>query len=159
MSADLAEVRKLDVESQTLALAVTVLHDRLGRLRKEDTDDVFELFRSLREAGTDEERADIVDTILEIMEQAPLTVERLPSGDSAEARPEGLQGWIDFASRKVREARKKAKLTQEELAEKSGLQQSHISRIENGKHSPSPYTLEKIATGLGIPVRDFDPSH
>lgn len=159
MSAGLADIRKLDVESQTLALAVTVLHDRLGRLSKEDSDDVFELFRSLREAEADEEREDIVDAILEIMEQAPLTVERLPSGENAEARPEGLQRWIDFASRKVRDARKKANLTQEELAEKSGLQQSHISRIENGKHSPSHYTLEKIATGLGIPVSEFDPSH
>lgn len=159
MSAGLAEIRKLDVEAQTLVLAVTVLHDRLGRLRKEDSDDVFELFRSLREPETDEERTDIVDAILEIMEQAPLTVERLPLRDNAEARPEGLQRWIDFASRKVRDARKEAGLTQERLAEKSGLQQSHISRIENGKHSPSPYTLEKIATALGIPVGEFDPSH
>ena len=40
-------------------------------------------------------------------------------------------------------------LTQSELAERTGLRQSNISRIENGQSMPSIATLAKIAQGLG----------
>ena len=40
-------------------------------------------------------------------------------------------------------------LTQKELAERSGIRQSNISRIENGNCSPTVATLEAIAKGLG----------
>ena len=39
--------------------------------------------------------------------------------------------------------------TQKELAEKSGVRQSNISRIENGTCSPTIATLEALATGMG----------
>ena len=39
--------------------------------------------------------------------------------------------------------------TQKELAEKSGVRQSNISRIENGICSPTIATLEALATGMG----------
>lgn len=158
MGPGVAETRQLDDEAR-IRYAVAVLQSRLRRLPKDDANDVLELVRALTVAATDAEREDLVEAMLEILEQTPTGVERLPQSGEAAARPEGLRRWIDFASRKVHDARKKAGLTQEELAEKSGLQQSHISRIENGKHSPSPYTLEKIATALGIPVGEFDPSH
>lgn len=40
-------------------------------------------------------------------------------------------------------------LTQKELAERSGIRQSNISRIENGSCSPTIATLEALAKGLG----------
>lgn len=40
-------------------------------------------------------------------------------------------------------------MTQKELAEKSGLRQSNISRIESGAASPTVDTLSRIAAGLG----------
>ncbi|MCL2019122.1 MAG: helix-turn-helix domain-containing protein [Oscillospiraceae bacterium] len=40
-------------------------------------------------------------------------------------------------------------LTQKELAEKTGIRQSNISRIENGNCSPTIATLQQIATGVG----------
>jgi len=40
-------------------------------------------------------------------------------------------------------------LTQKELAEKTGLRQSNISRIETGRCSPTIATLQQIAEGLG----------
>jgi transcriptional regulator with XRE-family HTH domain len=43
------------------------------------------------------------------------------------------------------------------LAEKSGVHFVTISRIEQGHLSPTVATLEKLATGLGIAVRDFFP--
>ncbi|OHB75234.1 MAG: hypothetical protein A2W31_11590 [Planctomycetes bacterium RBG_16_64_10] len=62
-----------------------------------------------------------------------------------------------FVSAKIRDCRKAAGLTQQQLEEKTGLPQSHISRLENGEHSPSHATLEKIAKALNMPVTMFDP--
>ncbi len=46
-------------------------------------------------------------------------------------------------------ARKEQNLSQKELAEKTGIRQSNISRIENGNCSPTIATLQQIADGVG----------
>ena len=46
-------------------------------------------------------------------------------------------------------ARIDQKLTQKDLAERTGIRQSNISRIENGNCSPTVATLQQIATGMG----------
>ena len=56
--------------------------------------------------------------------------------------------------RMLKEARKEANITQEELAKKIGTQKSYISRLENGKGDIQLSTLFKIfETGLGRQVR------
>ena len=40
-------------------------------------------------------------------------------------------------------------LTQKELAERIGIRQSHISRLESGNYNPSLEFLQKVASGLG----------
>lgn len=40
-------------------------------------------------------------------------------------------------------------MTQKELAERTGIRQSNISRIESGASSPTVDTLARIAAGLG----------
>lgn len=40
-------------------------------------------------------------------------------------------------------------ITQKELAERTGLKQSNISRLESGNYNPSVEFLQKIANGLG----------
>lgn len=47
------------------------------------------------------------------------------------------------------QARAEKNMTQAELAEKSGVRQSNISRIERGVSSPNISTLQQIAKGLG----------
>ena len=49
----------------------------------------------------------------------------------------------------ILKARNEQNLTQSELAERTGLRQSNISRIEKGQVLPSISTLYKIAQGLG----------
>jgi len=50
----------------------------------------------------------------------------------------------------LKEARKESKITQEELAEKTGTKKSYISRIENGQSDIQISTYSKlIETGLG----------
>jgi HTH-type transcriptional regulator / antitoxin HipB len=54
----------------------------------------------------------------------------------------------------IREARKEAHLTQEELAEKTGTRKSFISRIENGHSDIQLSTLYRIVE-LGFGKRIF----
>ena len=51
---------------------------------------------------------------------------------------------------RIREARKKASLTQAELAEKIGVKRSVISKYENGSISPKYDTILKIAEVLNV---------
>lgn len=53
------------------------------------------------------------------------------------------------AIRAVIAARLESHMTQKELAEKTGIRQSNISRIESGACSPTIETLARIAAGLG----------
>ena len=46
-------------------------------------------------------------------------------------------------------ARVASNMTQKELADKSGVRQSNISRIESGSCSPTVATLQALAEGLG----------
>ena len=53
----------------------------------------------------------------------------------------------------IKEARKEAKLTQEDLAKKTGTKKSYISRLENGQIDIQISTLFKIfEEGLGKKV-------
>jgi|GEM_PF-2008933 len=53
---------------------------------------------------------------------------------------------------KIREARKKASLSQAELAEKIGVKRSVVSKYENGIISPTYDMLSNIATALDTSV-------
>ena len=46
-------------------------------------------------------------------------------------------------------ARMEAGITQQQLSEKTGINQSNLSRIENGSGNPSVSTLQRIAEALG----------
>ncbi len=56
----------------------------------------------------------------------------------------------------VIELREKHGLTQAELAERCGIDQGDISRIERGSTSPTARTLQRIAEALGADVRLVD---
>lgn len=54
---------------------------------------------------------------------------------------------------KVREYREKRKLTQEELATKSGVNRATISKLENGEDVDiKKSTMQKLADALGVKV-------
>lgn len=53
---------------------------------------------------------------------------------------------------KIRAARKSAKLTQEELAERIGVKRSVISKYENGIIDPSISQVQSIADALGTNI-------
>lgn len=50
-------------------------------------------------------------------------------------------------------ARKESHMTQKELAEKTGINQADISKIETGNANPALSTLQRLAEGMGMVVR------
>lgn len=56
---------------------------------------------------------------------------------------------------RIKELRKQAGLTQEQLAELVSLDARHLSRLEVGRHFPSLDSLERIALALNVPLVEF----
>ena len=55
----------------------------------------------------------------------------------------------------VRKARTAAGLSQEELAERCGLDRSYIGGVERGQRNPTVSVIEKIAEGLGVTLAEL----
>ncbi len=55
----------------------------------------------------------------------------------------------------IQEARRKAGLRQSELAEKIGISEKHLSKIETGKNYPALDTFLKILEVLNLTLSDF----
>jgi transcriptional regulator with XRE-family HTH domain len=55
----------------------------------------------------------------------------------------------------IRTRRRRARLSQEKLAEKADLNRNYIGEIERAEKSITLETLEKIAKALGVRVRDL----
>jgi DNA-binding XRE family transcriptional regulator len=68
------------------------------------------------------------------------------------------QAQAYFTGQLIEDARKKAHLTQDELAKRVGSNKSYISRIENGKTEPKVSTFYRIVGALGLSV-DLNPLH
>lgn len=70
--------------------------------------------------------------------------------ENPEFRAEHEATRIEFEVAKILiEARTSMNMTQKELAERSGIRQSNISRIEGGNCCPTVATLQNLAKGLG----------
>ncbi|MEI6213373.1 MAG: helix-turn-helix transcriptional regulator [Desulfuromonadales bacterium] len=61
---------------------------------------------------------------------------------------------------RIKELRKRVGLSQDQLAEKVGIDGKYLSRIEVGKRCPSIDTLERVADSLQVEIKElFDYSH
>ena len=63
-----------------------------------------------------------------------------------------MSATIDNLKRQMREQR----LTQKELAARSGLTVETVSRVLNGRNPLTPNTLQKLSEGLDVPIADLD---
>ncbi|MDM5233712.1 helix-turn-helix domain-containing protein [Lysinibacillus pakistanensis] len=59
-----------------------------------------------------------------------------------------MESLVKLVGSNIKEIRKMKKLTQEELAEKCGLQTSYLAGVERGDRNITIQTLEKITEGL-----------
>ena len=65
---------------------------------------------------------------------------------------EAIQPEMDVI-RAIVEARTSQNITQKELAERTGINQADISKLENGTRNPSINLLKRIADGMGMALK------
>lgn len=65
---------------------------------------------------------------------------------------EAIQPEMDVI-RAIVDARNSQNLTQKELAERTGINQADISKIENGTRNPSLNLLKRLAGGMGMALK------
>jgi transcriptional regulator with XRE-family HTH domain len=56
----------------------------------------------------------------------------------------------DEIGKRVRRVREQRGLSQQALADAADLQQTHVARLERGRHDPSLRVLRKIALALDV---------
>lgn len=69
--------------------------------------------------------------------------------------PEFAKAWEEVqpelnVMRAIVEARESAGLSQKELAKRTGIAQTEISKLERGMRNPSIKLLQRLADGLGM---------
>lgn len=70
----------------------------------------------------------------------------------------GMPTQKDFKfARRLKRIRKKAELTQEQLADKTNLSTTFIGLLETAQRKPSLKSLQKIASALKTQVKDLLP--
>jgi putative transcriptional regulator len=63
-----------------------------------------------------------------------------------------------FQGQKLRDLRLAAGLTQQQLADRAGIQRETVNHAENERHVPGGDTLGKIAKALDVPLDSlFEP--
>ncbi|MDD2953956.1 MAG: helix-turn-helix transcriptional regulator [Parabacteroides sp.] len=62
------------------------------------------------------------------------------------------KAWEEYNAQILLDARKNARLTQAELANRIGADKGYISRIERGLTVPTVSTLYRIASAMGLTV-------
>ncbi|PYF07218.1 helix-turn-helix domain-containing protein [Ureibacillus chungkukjangi] len=68
-----------------------------------------------------------------------------------------MDNLVKLVGLNIKEIRKSKKMTQDELAEKCGLQTPYIANVERGDRNITLQTLEKIITGLDeVPANIFN---
>ena len=67
----------------------------------------------------------------------------------------GLQDIEQRVGLKIKALRSRKGLTQDQFAELTGLNRTHLYRLENGKQSVTLRTLKIVADALEVRVRDL----
>lgn len=74
-----------------------------------------------------------------------------------QAEYDALEPEFSFMQAMI-DARRETGMTQKQLAEKTGISQSDISKFESGSGNPSIKTMRRLAAGLGMRVKiEFQP--
>lgn len=74
-----------------------------------------------------------------------------PKGSESRKMAED-KAWEEYNAQILFDARKNAGLTQQELADRIGVDKGYVSRIERGLITPSVSTIYRIAAAMGLTV-------
>lgn len=88
---------------------------------------------------------------------AELERELGPAG-SAEWKKNVSKAWDEYNAQVLLDARKGAKMTQSEVADKIGATKSYISRVEHGQIVPTASSFYRIIKACGLQVQITYPS-
>ena len=66
---------------------------------------------------------------------------------------DAIQPEMDDVIRDIVDARTSQNMTQKELAERTGINQADISKLENGTRNPSVNLLKRLADGMGMALK------
>ena len=132
--------------------------DRFLSLRPAKQERILELCKFYSDSGDETERAEILAVLAECLFRNPdsVSAEPIGAGDTPGGR-EALGKHRSYVGEQIRKYRHARKMSQQVLAEKAGLPQSHISRLETGQHAPTYLTIEKVAAALGVKPSMLDP--
>ncbi|MEW4455564.1 helix-turn-helix domain-containing protein [Bremerella sp. JC817] len=132
----------------------------LDNLPTETGEDLIDLLKMLFKEQDPTLKRQIGQAIEEILVPDSMLVDLKPEygleNESSEVR-ERVDKYRRKVGKVVRELRRQKSMSQEELAERAGISQSHLSRLETGLHVPTSTTMEKIADALGVHPSQLDP--
>lgn len=134
------------------------IEERLSKLPKDQLRDLHKLCELLVTEENESEQCEIARTITEII--FPESLKGLLLDESIKEMAEARQRLDDYRKRvgqEIRQRRESLKMTQAELAERAGIPQSHVSRLECGKHAPTFVTIERVAKALKTTPAKLDP--
>ena len=66
-----------------------------------------------------------------------------------------MKRFLKVDTEKLRRLRRRAALSQQELAERAGTTQETISRLECGHHAARGRTLRRLAEALGVEPKEL----
>lgn len=152
-------VEQHDKTTETLPERLVAGFMRLPATRQKRVRAMLELLLHSNDIA---EQMEIVGAILEIV--APDISGRKGSAQDTADLDEGVsisakakvKSHREYVGRQIAMKRAERGMTQEQLAEKSGLPQSHICRLETGKHTPTSLTIKKIADALEVSPESLD---
>lgn len=130
---------------------------RIVGLSKKELDHLERLALLLKGAS-EEEQSEILEAMAEVVFPEELISGQFdPEKEAPEDARARLTRYRKAVGEQIRKRREQLEMTQEELAQKAGIPQSHVSRLECGQHAPTHVTIKKIAKALDTQPSQLDP--
>jgi len=98
---------------------------------------------------------DGLDRFMQLLKRAAQPVQQSVSGKHMRTFGQIYRKQLEYIGANVRENRIKQKLTQEDLANKVGIELKYLRKIEHGAVNPSILVTWCIANNLGIKIDDL----
>jgi DNA-binding XRE family transcriptional regulator len=87
-------------------------------------------------------------TLMALCRRAGVEARRASDGGGQESLEEGLPESLEGLSRRLAERRKRAGLTQSDLAQRAGVRVETVNRIERGRVMPDFGTIRKLVEAM-----------
>jgi len=119
---------------------------------------VLELIDLWQQSSDEHEKLEIQEALDEICFPRPEDAIATPiEEEKSKDNQKALLKHRQYVGEQIKRRRQELKMTQEELATKAAIPQSHVCRLETGKHAPTYVTIQKVAKALRVKRSQLDP--